>query len=310
MKNPIVKFIAFVCLGFPTFGLALTLDEMAQQFPDTRHAFANLAHGTTHYEDRGDPQAGGVVLVHGVSGPLLVWDKVIGDMIADKQRVLRYDLFGRGYSARFDGEENYTLDTYVAQLEELLAERQVSKSITLVGSSFGAVISSEYALRHPERVQHLVLVGPAGFPIETPFLARLRDVPIVGDILFAVAGKSQIEQQNRKYFANLSPPEEFWDRFAAQLSVKGTAEAMRATMRRAPVTDYVESYKKLGVLGIPVDIIWGREDRTFPYKNHEILQAAIPKARLITVENAAHVPQYERPNEFMAAFREFSRDFR
>ena len=80
---------------------------------------------------------------------------------------------------------------------------------------------------------------------------------------------------------------------------------MRATMRHAPVTDYLTAYTKLNALSTPVSIIWGREDRTFPYSNHTILLSAIPRATLVTIESAAHVPQYERPREFMSAMRKF-----
>ena len=220
-RSAIGSALALFAIMFPVLGDAITPAEMQKQFPDTHHSLATLPQGVTHYEDRGDRRADAIVLVHGVSGPMLVWDRVVEDMVADKHRVLRYDLFGRGYSTRFDTDAQYNLNTYVVQLEDLLAERKVERPMTLVGSSFGAVISAEFTLRHPERVARLVLVGPAGFPIETPTLAKLRDVPLIGDLLFAIAGKGQILEQNRKYFADLAPPKVFWERFTAQLSIDG-----------------------------------------------------------------------------------------
>lgn len=244
----------------------------------------------THFEDSGAKNAPVVVLIHGVSGPSTVWDETAPALVEAGFRVIRYDLYGRGRSDRRVGAR-HDLDLYVAQLEDLLAQRGIDRPVALTGSSFGAIIAAEFALRRPGRVKSLLLIGPAGFPIEAPFLARLSDVPLLGDILFALFAERTILEQNRKYFVG-EPPQPFWSDFRRQLEIPGTKEAMRDTMRYCPVQDYLDSYRRLR---LPVRVIWGAKDATFPYAHSKALLEALPQAALTRIDDAAHVPQLERP---------------
>lgn len=291
----------FVALG--TSSMGLTLEELKTKFPDRFFATLNTPSGTIHYQDVGPKTGQVVVLVHGVSGPLSAWDKTVPFLANAGFRVVRLDLFGRGFSQRLE-KNTYSLDLYVQEVKELLGALNVLSPVRLVGSSFGAVVVSEFALRNPGRVESIVLIGPAGFPIKVPAIAKIGDLPFLGQIFFNLFGKSVIRKQNKKYFVDEKPPKEFWDYFTTQLDVPGTAEAMRATMKNAPVQDYVDSYKRLGKTMIPVRVIWGREDATFPYSNHTTLLNAIPRAKLVTIENSAHLPQYERSEETNRALLE------
>jgi pimeloyl-ACP methyl ester carboxylesterase len=234
-----------------------------------------------------------------------VWDHTTTALVATGVRVLRYDLYGRGFSSRLPAGTQHDLDLYVAQLEELLATLQEHRSLVLVGSSMGAIVASEFALRHPAQVAALALVGPAGFPIEVPFLARLRELPIVGDWLSRWLGREAIVEQNRRYFHREEARARFLPYFVDQLEVDGSVEAILSTMRHVPVDDYLTSYRALDALGFPVLVLWGRHDATFPFHSAALLAGAAPGFHIVPVEEAAHLPQYERPevvNPLLAAF--------
>ena len=62
--------------------------------------FVELTHGAVHYELTGNPDGPLVVLVHGFSAPSYMWDKNVPALVEAGYRVLRFDLYGRGYSAR------------------------------------------------------------------------------------------------------------------------------------------------------------------------------------------------------------------
>lgn len=278
-----------------TFALgAETPEELAKQFPLRVVKYATTRLGKTHYEELGEKDKPAVVLIHGVSGPMSVWDKTVHALVGAGYRVIRYDLYGRGLSSRVkDGA--YDLPMYVQQLDDLIRALDIQGSVTLVGSSFGCLVASEYLQEHGDRIGRLVFVGPAGLPIQVSFLMQLRVVPVLGDILFYLGGRSSILAQNRKYFMNEKPPDEFFGYFQAQLDVPGTAESMHYTMSNCPVTAYLKYYGRVGRMGIPVGVIWGRQDVTFPYEHHKALKDVIPKLTLATIDNAAHLPQYERP---------------
>src|SRR5262249_13371885 len=116
-------------------------------------------------------------------------------------------------------------------------------------------------------------------------------------------------EQNKKYFADLNPPVDFWRYVQAQLDVPGTAEAIRDTMRHAPVQSFVDSYGELGKLNLPVRAIWGKKDATFPYANHEILAQQVPGLELYSVDAAAHLPQLEQHARVTPVLIDFLRSF-
>lgn len=249
--------------------------------------------GWTHYEAEGPESAPAVVLIHGVSGPMKVWDKTFPALVASGRRVVRYDLLGRGLSERVKAEYNEAL--YDKQLRELIEGLNLKPPLTLVGSSMGAIIAAGFRNRHPELVHSLVLIGPAGFPIEASPLAKLLDVPLIGDYLMAVAGPKVLRAHHRKYFVRPDDFTELDAAFAQQLKVKGTKRAILSTMRHMPVQDFQAGYSSVGMSNVPVLLLWGTADQTFPFSNNARARAYIPRARFVPIPTAAHLPQYEAP---------------
>jgi pimeloyl-ACP methyl ester carboxylesterase len=282
-------------VAIPTTAMDLT--SLKAKYSDRHFSEIQLPVGRTHYQSIGSGPV--VLLIHGVSGPLAVWDKSIDALVSAGYRVVRYDLLGRGFSER-QSNSPYDIETYIQQLEQFISALNL-KDVRLVGSSFGAVVASEYSLRHPQHVKGLVLIGPAGFPITVPFMAKLGKLPLVGPLLTRALADRAILRQNDHYFVNGKMPDELRHFVADQLAFKGTTDAILKTMKNAPVQSYVESYEQLGQTRISVGVIWGRQDQTFPYENASILTAAIPHAKLVTVENAGHLPQYERAAEIIPA---------
>ena len=269
------------------------MDDTARQQLAPPSRVAALSMGATHYELTGSEGAPTVVLIHGTSGPMTIWDRTVPQLVEAGYRVLRYDLYGRGYSDRIDAD--YGLDLYVAQLEELLSRIGVGPGVVLVGSSLGAIIAAEYALRHGDDVRGVVLVGPAGFPLQATPLARLARVAGLGEYLMSVVGDRQLLAHHRSYFHAPERFEEEHARFAAQLRYQGSKRAILETLRNAPLQSYLDGYERLGPAGVPVLVIWGVDDHAFPYAHHTELTARIPHAELVTVDEAGHLPQLERP---------------
>ncbi len=75
-------------------------------------SFIRLSDGCTHYELGGPENGEAVVLVHGFSVPYFIWDPTFQALTSSGFRVLRFDLYGRGFSDRPRLE--YALDLFVS----------------------------------------------------------------------------------------------------------------------------------------------------------------------------------------------------
>lgn len=120
-----------------------------------------------------------VVLVHGFALPSAIWDNTSRFLKNREMPVLRYDLYGRGFSDRPDVK--YDADLFVGQLKELTDEIVGGGKFVLCGLSLGGAIAVQFAERYPERISRLVLLNPAGYGVTTPTAARLFELPGIGD---------------------------------------------------------------------------------------------------------------------------------
>lgn len=119
-----------------------------------------------------------MVLLHGYASALAFWMLNL-DTFAAERPVYAVDLLGFGKSSRptFSNEPQEIEEQYVAFLEDWRKAMKLEKMI-LLAHSFGGWIACLYALKYPERVQHLILADPWGLdsaPCLTthPFLKRL-----------------------------------------------------------------------------------------------------------------------------------------
>ncbi|XP_076112125.1 (Lyso)-N-acylphosphatidylethanolamine lipase-like isoform X1 [Mytilus galloprovincialis] len=109
-----------------------------------------------------------LVMVHGMGGGIGLWSRNI-DELANNRPLYAFDLLGFGRSSRptFSYTPEQAEDEFVESLEEWRKQMKLDKFV-LLGHSLGAYVSSSYALKYPERVKHLVLADPWGFPDKPP----------------------------------------------------------------------------------------------------------------------------------------------
>ncbi|KAK7291227.1 hypothetical protein RIF29_06193 [Crotalaria pallida] len=104
-----------------------------------------------------------LVMVHGYAASQGFFFRNF-DALASRFRVIAIDQLGWGGSSRPDFTCRSTEETeswFIDSFEEWRKAKNLSNFI-LLGHSFGGYVASKYALKHPEHVQHLILVGPAG----------------------------------------------------------------------------------------------------------------------------------------------------
>jgi pimeloyl-ACP methyl ester carboxylesterase len=267
--------------------------------------FVRLRDGFTHYEVAGPDTAHLVVLAAGSSVPGYIWQPTFDSLKAAGFRVLRYDYFGRGWSDR--PRIPLTQEVYVHQLAGLLDSLHVTAPVTLAGLSYGGTVITSFAAMHPNKVGALVYVDPAiRTPAEVPWYLKLD---LVGDLVFQWQSRTWAEGQ----LGDFLHPERFpdWpDRYRPQMTYKGFRRARLSDREANAEFDARIPLAEVGKHPRPVLVIWGRQDPVVPIAMSEPLLKAMPRARFVPVDSAAHLPHWEQPGVTHAALLAFLRENR
>ncbi len=203
----------------------------------TGGSFIRLSNGFTHYELGGPsltpfhfPMGEGlkvrepVVLIHGFSVPYFVFDPTFNFLVSAGFHVLRYDLFGRGFSDR--PHVKYTMDLFVNQLKELLDASNI-KQANLIGLSMGGAIASAFTVNVPERVRRLVLIDPVGIQ-SMPFswMYQAAVLPGVSELILGVVGIDRMVQGVASDFFNSEHIKMFQNQYRVQMQFRGFTRAI------------------------------------------------------------------------------------
>jgi len=259
--------------------------------------FISLSDGYTHYELQGERKAETVVLVNGFSVPNFIWDPTFQALTEAGYRVLRYDLFGRGYSDR--PKIRYDIHLFVRQLTELLDSLNIRDPINLFGLSMGGPIIATFTVRHPERVKKLALFDPAGArAVQLSQTLKSGLTLGISGLIFLLFGKQVLLKSIANDFYDPENLKPFLTRYRVQMQYRGFKRAILSTLRNKMLGDFSKTYRQVGTQPErPVLLIWGREDKTVPYEQSQEVVASIPHAAFHTISNSGHIPHYENSEE-------------
>jgi 2-hydroxymuconate-semialdehyde hydrolase len=254
----------------------------------------------THYHEAGTGET--VVFVHG-SGPGVTgwanWRNAL-PAFAERFHVLAPDVLGFGFSARPAGAA-YGKDIWVDHLLAFLEAKGVHRC-HLVGNSLGGALSLALAVREPQMVDRLVLMGAAGvsFPV-TPGLA-------------AVWGYEPSLEAMRELIAEHFA---FDPSLATDDLVRLRYEASRqpgfhesyATMFPAPYQRHLDalatSHEQIAGISSPTLLLHGREDKVVPLASSLEIFGLLPDAELHVFGRCGHWTMIERRDDFNALVMRF-----
>jgi pimeloyl-ACP methyl ester carboxylesterase len=230
-----------------------------------------------------------VILLHGLGSVKEIWAANIGALSA-KYHVYALDQIGFGHSDKPLLE--YKITTFVDFLHAFMQAQNLSKA-TLVGNSLGGWIAIDFAVRHPQMVDKIVLVDSAGLPFEKPITVDLNPASL-GDMRTLLESifydkKMVTEEFALQAFTNHVRNN---DGFTIQRTLAGFAQ-----------NQFEDA--KLSTIHAPALVVWGRQDELIPVSSGEKLRDGIPGAKLVVYEQCGHVPQLEKPAEFNKAVIDF-----
>lgn len=279
----------------------------AESLADEDSRFIEVNGVDVHYKiyGQGEPV---FILLHGFGASLFSWHAVTVPL-AEFGTVIAYDRPAFGLTERpleWEGESPYSQDSQVELVIGLMDALDVEQA-TLIGNSAGGTIAMLTALKHPQRVQSLILVDPAvyaggGAPA---WIRPLLGTPQMRHLGPLVA--RQLESQGTEFIktawhdpSKITP--ETLEGYQKPLKVENWDKALWELTLASSESKLTERLVKFN---LPVLVITGDDDRIVPTEQSVRLAGELPNAQLVVIEKCGHLPQEERPAEFMQAVSNF-----
>ncbi len=244
-----------------------------------------------------------LVLVHGLGGSWQNWKPILGTL-TERFRVVAVDLPGFGGSPRPYGR--WTMHE-AATAVAAAAARHARGPRLVCGHSLGGAVALQLAVDHPNEVDGMLLLSPAGVVAGQPRQLRRRHhaghrmwrmfVRTNGSALLRSA---RLREQVLARVVH--DPTVLDARSAAWLC--GWVGHARSTLQARQEVIGTGLVDDLGRIGVPTRVVWGVEDRLLPLRTADVLEAELPGCVVTRLEQCGHLPHWERPAEVLAAAAE------
>lgn len=267
-------------------------------------SYIKLPDGMTHYELTGPGDGQVAILIHGATIPMYVWDAQVAPLTAAGYRVLRYDMYGRGYSDRPAGG-NYSQAFYRKQLADLLDALKISQPVHLIGVSMGGGLAVDFTANHPDRVKDLVLVAPMINSIKNDANFKLMRIPVAGEFLTRLIAVKVMSDRSGQLVQKSPRAAEYARMFSDQTRFKGFENATLAAARSDAWADYTADYQSVGKLDRSILLIWGTEDNDISPEMIQAIRKALPNVQFKQLDNIGHDPQVEVPEQVNSMILDF-----
>ena len=274
----------------PLTGVNRNLQMASMNLPPL--SSVTLPSSTLTWREAGSGTA--LLCLHGLGSSSKSWNMQYRDF-GDTNRVIGWDC--PGYGGSDDPPTTAPLAADYAEVLAGLLKALSLEKVDLIGHSMGAIIAGGFAGLYPDRVHRLILSG-----------ARAGS-----SRLGAASGYAQRLEELR----TLSP-EEFGTRRAAGMVAPGADADLRERVAHIAAEARLSGYEAachmlshsdntevLRRLSMPTLILCGAEDRVAPPEESRHLLSLIPDAELVLIDDAAHAPYAERPDQYNAAIAKF-----
>lgn len=247
-----------------------------------------------------------VVFLHGASGNLMDQMVPVRPMLEGRAELLFVDRPGHGWSAR--GTTNDTPAGQAATLAALMRRCGMQDAI-VVGHSFGATVAAAFALEYPEMTRGLVFLSAASHPWPggaTAWYYRLAAHRIIGPLfchtLALPGGMVQMKSASHNVFAPNPMPPDYATTAAIPLVLRPEAFRANAIDVDGLYRFAAATAPRYPTIDAPTIVVTGNRDTVVYEDIHSGgLVRDIPGARLVTVDNLGHKPDWVAPDLVVAA---------
>jgi pimeloyl-ACP methyl ester carboxylesterase len=287
------------------FALGYTPDTdpaaMRAKYASPTSQFVDIGGGVTiHVRDEGKRDGPVLVLLHGSNASLHTWEPWVA-RLKDKYRIISLDQIGHGLTGP-NPTGQYDGPAFVGTLDALLTKLGVTR-FALAGNSMGGYVAWEYALAHPDKLTHLVLVDAGGPPDDPnkqlPIGFRIARTPGLSKLALVITPRSVFEKSLHGTVSNRSVVtpaviDRYWELNRYPGNRKATGERFAQYGTRDTNTG------RLGEIRTPTLILWGAEDKLIPVSGADWFAARIPGSVKIVYPGIGHLPMEETPDRSAA----------
>lgn len=235
-----------------------------------------------------------------------VWHHWLRELTRD-HTLARFDIRGSGLSDRAVGGQ--TLDAWVRDVEAVV-DSLGWRQFPILGICQGAAIAILYALRHPERVTHLVLYNAYAQGAFAPGISgyRVKEAEALGHMI--EVGWARKTGAFREVFARLLSPSDaadqisWWDELQRLTADRGTAALLWRGFHEIDIRDQLPQVR------VPTLAAHVKADSMVPFEAGRDLAGRIPHCRFLPLEGRNHILQPQDPGwrTFIAEVRRFLSD--
>jgi pimeloyl-ACP methyl ester carboxylesterase len=270
--------------------------DLEARYANPLSKFIDLPSGVRlHFRDQGNPQRPALLLIHGFGSSLETWEPWVQQLQED-YRLLSLDLPNHGLTRIPPG---YRLDqtSFADVCAEFAALLGVEK-YTAIGNSMGGHTAWQLALRHPDRLQALVLIAAGGWSDpnrseKPPLVFRILGNGYVAPLLADLDPKMLVRNGLEGAFADKSMvTNRMIDRYTDLALAPGRRQLIVSRPRNAN-PDARATQEKLAAIKVPTLIMWGDKDIVVPVTGAQKFKDAIPGSSMIIYQGLGHVPYEE-----------------
>ena len=233
-----------------------------------------------------------VLLIHGLAGSTAWWDPVV-PMLARDFRLIRVDLRGHGKSP--SPRQGYDTATQARSVAAALDSLGIGR-FSVVGHSTGGYVATALAEQRPDAVVAVTVIDTGPSPeaiIPQGLLGRLALLPIPGRLLWRLQSEATIRKllNAGAFFREVDIPRDVIASIQGMThrAFAGTARGSLEYIRLRSVPD------RLAGVGVPVQVIFGVEDRRYQASLATDEYRVIPDVHIELLAGVGHTPMLEDP---------------
>jgi len=252
--------------------------------------------GIIHYEayGRGRP----VLLLHGWLGSWALWRETI-EVLGKEFRTYAIDFWGFGESDTNRGTAEFTVDNFVELVHQFMDRMGIVKA-PLVGHSMGGTVSLSTAIRYPQQVVKVVVIGSPIAGDSLNLLLKLSGNPAIAGFFWISPPGLRLFLRGYSYLMARDGRKmsEMIDKDVSQITMQSFFQSI-GTLRKTDLRS------RLSEVRVPTLGIYGKRDIIVRPSQKDILKAGVPQAQIVYYTDAGHFPMLDTPQQFNEDLRNF-----